>query len=346
MLKAAFLGCGGRSRGHYQAYQYVKKGKLMAVCDLDEERLNTRGEEYGIPTEKRYTDVHEMLDKEKPDVLHIVTAPIWRVELMTIAAEHEVPVAIVEKPVALQGEDWKQIRDLNEKCKTKFAVNTQLHFHPNNMMLKRDVAEGRIGDIRSIEASARSTVCDQGVHVLELAQSYNGFAAPRLAYGNVSDPGPIDSRQPSPATAEALIGFENGVRVQLLIGAVAPETNDSGSRFSHKRVAVYGTRGFAQWTMHWWERSTPEGGYEREEHSYGQQDVLAQAALTDAAFEWVEDDSKPHPTRLERALPKFNALLGVYVSALTHEPVELPFDPPDGIMDALKKRLTSSHDSL
>jgi len=117
MLKSAFLGCGGRSGGHYHAYQHVKKGQLVAVCDIKEELLNTRGEAYGIPAEKRYADVHEMLDKEKPDVLHIVTAPIWRVELMTIAAEHEVPVVIVEKPVVLQGEDWKQIRDLKRNAR-------------------------------------------------------------------------------------------------------------------------------------------------------------------------------------------------------------------------------------
>jgi len=309
---------------------------------MNEELLNTRGEEYGIPPEKRYADVHEMLDKERPDVLHIVTAPIWRVELMTIAADHGVPVAIVEKPIVLQGEDWRQIRDLNEKCDTEFVVNTQLHFHPNNMALKKDVADGRIGEVRFIEASAQSTVCDQGVHVLELAQSYNGFAAPTRAFGNVADATPIDGRQPSPATAAALIEFENAVQVQLLCGDVAPATNEGGGRCSHKRVAVHGSRGFVQWTMHWWEKNTPEGGYERGEHSYGEQDVLAQAALTEAAFEWVKDASKPHPTRLERALAKFNALLGVYVSALTHAPVDLPFEPPDGIMDALKKRLLST----
>jgi predicted dehydrogenase len=342
MLKSAFLGCGGRSRGHFQAYQYVKNGKLVAVCDMDKAKLDAGGKEYGIPEEKRYTDIHEMLDKEKPDVLHIVTAPIWRVELMTIAAEHEVPVAIVEKPIALQGEDWKQLRDLSQKSKTKFAVNTQLHFHPDNLMLKKDVAEGKIGDIKFIEASARSTVCDQGVHVLELAHSYSGFAKPTRVFGNVSDPRPIDSRQPSPATAAATIDFEGGLHIQLLCGDVSPKTIESGGTYSHKRVAVYGTRGFIQWTMHWWERSTPEGGYERGEHNYGQQDVLAQAALTEAAFEWVKDESKLHPTRLERSLSEFNVLLGLYVSALNCVPVDLPFEPPDGIMEALKKRLTHS----
>ena len=58
MLKFAFLGCGGRSGGHYNAYKHVKNGKLMAVCDMDEERLNTRGDAYDMPAEKRYTDVH------------------------------------------------------------------------------------------------------------------------------------------------------------------------------------------------------------------------------------------------------------------------------------------------
>jgi len=99
-----------------------------------------------------------MLDKECPDLLHIVTTPDLRVPLMTIAAEHEVPVAIVEKPIAIQGEDWRQIRDLREKCKTRFVVNTQLHFHARNLELKRDVAEGRIGEIRFIDVSARSTI--------------------------------------------------------------------------------------------------------------------------------------------------------------------------------------------
>jgi len=325
MYKSGFLGCGGRARGHAHAYQYVKNGRIAAICDLNEERLHAFGKDFGVET--RYTDIHEMLDKERPDLLHIVTPPNLRVPLMTIAADHEVPVAIVEKPIALQGEDWRQIRELNEKCKTNFVVNTQLHFHPRNQELKRDVAEGRIGEIRFVDASARSTMSDQGVHVLELAQSYNGFAAPVSVFGNVSG-----------SKAEAAITFENGVRTQLLCGAVAPKTNDSDAGHRHKRISVYGTRGFIQWTMVGWERNTPEGGYEHGSHDYGEQDVLAQAALTDAAFDWVKDPNNLHPTRLERALVKFNIILGVYTSAVQNAPISLPFEPPDGLMDALRAR--------
>ena len=337
MYKSAFLGCGGRARGHAHAYQYVKNGELVALCDLDEERLKSFGDDFGI--EKRYTDIHEMLDKERPDLLHIVTPPTLRVGLMTIAAEHEVPVTIVEKPIALQGEDWRQIRELNEKCKTNFVVNTQLHFHARNLELKRDVSEGRIGEIRFIDVSARSTILDQGVHVLELGHSYNGSVAPTSVFGNVSGANNIPTRQPSPDVAAAAITFENGVCAQMLNGGVSPKVIDSDSPYAHKRISVYGTRGFVQWTMHGWERSTPEGGYESGSHSYGEEDVLAQGRLTDAAFDWVKDENNLHPTRLELSLVQFNIILGIYVSTLNSVPVSLPFEPPDGLLDSLKSRL-------
>ena len=88
-----------------------------------------------------------------------------------------------------------------------------------------------------------------------------------------------------------------------------------------------------------WERLTPDKGYESGEHDYRTEDDHAQARLTEACFDWLEDEAKPHPTRLERSLAQFNAILGIYTSALRHEPVALPFDPPDRLRDALLARL-------
>ncbi len=89
-----------------------------------------------------------------------------------------------------------------------------------------------------------------------------------------------------------------------------------------------------------WERKTKDGAYECGTHDYGTEDNLAQGRLTEAVFDWLEDDSKLHPTRLERSLVEFNAILGIYVSALEHRPVDLPFDPPDGLCEALTARLS------
>ena len=336
-LKSAFLGCGPRARKHAQAYEGVTKGQMAAICDLDEARLQTFGDDFGI--EQRYTDIHRMLDEVQPDVLHVVTLPTIRVDLLTIANDHKVPVVIVEKPIAVQGEDYRAILELNQRAKTRYVVNTQLYFHPNNLQLKQYVAEGKIGEVRFIDVSARSTMLDQGVHVLELAHSYNAFAPFTRVFGNVSGRETLTSRQPAPDVAAMAIDFVNGVRAQMVCGVVAPQATDAESIYAHKRISVYGTRGWVQWWMAGWERFSEVDGYACGEHSYSEQDDLAQAALTDAAFEWAADETKLHPTRLERNLQQFNVVLGGYTSALEGRPVDLPFDPPDGMLDAFKERL-------
>ena len=347
-MKSAHLGCGPRARRHAEAYEFVQKGEIGAICDFNAERRTAFGRDFGVDAEHQYTDLGEMLEKEKPDVLDIVTAPTIRVDLMKLAAAYEVPVVIVEKPVAVQGEDYRQIKALNETSKTRFVVNTQLHFHRQNLMLKRDVAEGRIGDVRFLDASARSTILDQGVHVLELAYTYNGGATPVRVFGQVSGAQNLAPRtglpdgvgyQPSPDIAEAAVTFENGVQALLLSGHIAPRVGDHASIYAHKRLAVYGSRGYVQWTMHGWERFTHETGYESGLHDYAYEDVRAQAALLDAAFDWAADGEKLHPTRLALNLEQFNIILATYASALTATAIDLPFDPPDGLLDALRARL-------
>ena len=345
MFKSAILGCPGRARGHARAYEHVKRGKVAAICDLNEELLHSFGEEFGI--EKRYTDIHEMLDKERPDLLHIVTSPLTRdtleplrYPLMNIASEHGVPGAIVEKPVAVKAEDWRDLLALSKCTKTKFSVNTQLNFHPKNLELKRDVSEGRIGDIKFIDASARLVPVDQGPHVLQLVSSYIDNTRPVKVMGQVSGAKTLGSAQPSPDHAVARIIYANGLHVSVAFGTeMGPRVLEESGNNRHKRVFVVGTRGFVHWAFDKWERSTPDGGYEGGDLDYGEQNALAQIGLTEAMFDWIEDDDKVHPTHLDQSLAEFNILLGIYQSALTNAPIELPFEPPDGLLDSLKEIL-------
>ena len=340
MYRCAFLGCGGRARGHARAYKHVKRGELIAICDMNEERLHPFGEDFGIDT--RYTDLNEMLEKEKPDLLHIVTPPTIRHSLMSVASEHGVPAVIVEKPIAVEAEDWRDLVELEKTSQTKFCVNTQLNFHPRNLELKADVSAGKIGDIKFIDASARSTPIDQGPHVLQLVSSYIDNSRPVKVFGQISGGRNLQSRQPSPDHATASITYENGVRALVTFGTEgAPSISDNPGAHRHKRVAVFGTRGFVHWNMDGWERGTPEDGYETGSHSYGEQDVLGQAALTEAVFDWLEDDNRVHSTHLAQSLAEFNLILGIYASGLTHKPIQLPFDPPDGLIDSIKAEFGS-----
>lgn len=347
MYKSAILGCRGRARGHANAYRFVKKGKLAAICDMNEERLNDFGDHFDVSA--RYTDLDEMLDREKPDLLHIVTAPLLRgtnqhirYPLMKQVSDHGVPSAIVEKPIAVDSDDWNQIAGLAEDTHTKFVVNTQLNFHPKNIELKQDVADGKIGEIKFIDASARNTAVNQGPHVLQLVSSYIDNARPVSVLGQISGGDRLDSDEPSPLHTAAHVLYENDLHVSLAFGArmgqrVTKET-DRGNH-THKRVFVVGTKGFVHWRFSSWERLTLDGGYESGPLNYGEQDVQAQGNLTDAVFDWLDDENNVHPTHLKQSLAEFNLLLGMYYSGITNQIIDLPFNPPDGLIDLLREKL-------
>jgi len=331
------LGCGPRARGHADAYKHVKKSKLVAVCDMNEERLGKFTEEWGI--EKGYKDIHEMLDKEKPDLLHIVTQPNLRVPLLTLASEAEVPAVLVEKPLCVDSADFRAIADLHKTTKTKIAVNHQLRFHPKVLELLDDVMEGRIGDVRFIDGTSRLNLAGQGTHILNLVFAFNGGVRPVRVFGQVSGDSQLNTHHPAPDMAVGELVFANEVHGVIANGLNAPMTSDDEKAHMHKRIAVFGTRGFVHWKMQSWERSTTKVDYESGEKDYRAEDVLGQAAMTDAMFDWLEDDKKTHPNCLDVSLAESNTVLGMYASAIQRKPIELPFEPQESLLDELRKIL-------
>ncbi len=332
--KCAFLGCGPRSNGHAGAYSHITRGVKVACCDLDEERLNEYGEKWGI--DSCYTDLDEMLEKEKPDVVHMVTRPNLRVGLMTKLADAGVPGVIVEKPICVGADDYKGLRRLEQSAKTKFAVNHQLRHHPKVVAFLEDVEEGQIGQVRFLDASAVLPMSGQGVHVLDLMFAFAGYAEVETVFGASSGYDDIDGTHPSPNTAETLITFRNGMRGALQAGEGAPVFVKDVPNWGHKRIAVYGTHGFIHWRMFGWERSLPGGTVEAGEYEYGEDDVLGQAGLTNAMFDWLEDDSNPSPTNLKTSLDEWLVILAGYMSTVEARPVDFPFDPPDDLLDQFK----------
>jgi predicted dehydrogenase len=338
MYKSCCLGCGPRANGHADAYQHVKKGKLEAICDMREDRLTAFADKFAIP--RRYSDLRQMLDKEKPDLLHVVTQPNVRLEIFRIAEEHAVPAVLVEKPLALDAEDFTAIQAFGERAKLRICVNHQLRYHPKTLELLDLVLGGEIGEVRLIDASARYPLAGQGTHVLNLMFAYAGDKRPIRIFGQATGKRFWIPHHPCPDSAVGEMVFDGGtVHGLLACGDNAPVVHDPKIDWMHKRVAVYGTKGFVHWTMNSWELSTPQRGYQRGEKSYAAEDVLGQAAMTDAIFTWLEDDSKPHHNRLEISLAEVNTVLGLYQSALDRAIVELPFIPSGSYLAGFRQAL-------
>ena len=64
MYKTVIIGVGGgRAHGHANAYQYVKRGRVVAVCDLERDPMDEFADKYDVKA--RYSDYREMFEKEK-----------------------------------------------------------------------------------------------------------------------------------------------------------------------------------------------------------------------------------------------------------------------------------------
>jgi predicted dehydrogenase len=333
--KCAFLGCGPRANGHAEAYRHISRGIPAACCDLDPDRLAAFADAHGIPG--RYGNLDEMLDKEQPDVVHLVTPPTLRVHLMRRLSDAGIKGVIVEKPICIGAEDYKALRALAGTTATRFAVNHQLRHHPRILDLLAHVADGQIGDIRFIDASCVYPMSGQGIHVLDLLFAFGGYPEVETIFGASSGYDDINGTHPSPRTAESLLTFRNGLRAALQAGEGAPMFDKSAPTWGHKRISVYGTQGFVQWWMQGYEKTLPDGGVERGSHEYADEDVLGQAGLTNALFDWLEDGARPSPTNLSTSLDQWLVILGGYLSTVEARPVDFPMDPPDDLLDRFKR---------
>lgn len=340
MIKSAIIGVsGGRAKGLAEAYRHVTRGRLVAVSSRRKDKLETFGSDFGVPA--RYTDYREMFDQEKPDLVHVNTPPSVRLEIFEAAEAAGVPAVLVEKPLAIQGEDFLAIRALSRSARVKIAVNHQLHFHPRRSLLQRRVRDGAIGHLRFIEASAGMNPAYQGTHALQAIGAFNPGASPVSVFGQVSGAGGLAEtprHHYAPDQCTGVIEFDNGVSALLRCGAVAPRVISGGSTNVHKRIAVYGDRGFVHWTMHGWESRIDEV-YERGEHAYAEEDILGQAAMTEAMIDWIEDDSAVHPLNIDVSLSDFGVMLAIYESALSRTVVTLPFAPSPDLVGKLRATL-------
>ena len=344
MFKCAIIGVSGRRAvGHAEAYRHITRGKLSAVSARTPDKLHAFGERFAV--DARYLDYRELFEKEKPDLVHANTPPDVRLEILEAADAAGVPAVILEKPVAIQGEDYLRIKLFASRSKMKVAVNHQLHFHPRRLALQRQVEEGRIGEVRFVDASARMNLAYQGTHSLQAIGAFTGFAMPVAVFGQVAgEEGLRESvgKHYAPDQCVAAITYDSGIRAQLQCGPNAPEVG-IGRMNRHKRVAAYGTRGHVLWTMDSWEANC-EGKLSSGVHDYEAEDVLGQAGLTEAMFDWLLDETKAHPLRLSTSLRDFNVILGLYMSALRREVIALPVQPDDCLIPSLRQQLARTRD--
>ena len=94
-MKAALIGVGQIARQHLTCLKALTGVEVVAICDLSPATAEAAAERYGISA--WFTDHRAMLEKIRPDVVHITTPPTSHFRLSMAAFDAGAHV-IVEKP--------------------------------------------------------------------------------------------------------------------------------------------------------------------------------------------------------------------------------------------------------
>jgi predicted dehydrogenase len=123
----AVIGCGGMGMGHVKSIN--TECRLLAVCDVDEQRLAAGLKEAG-PDAKGYKDWREILDRKDVDIVHIPTPPHWH-GLMSVAAAEAGKDIWCEKPMTRTIYEGEKVVEAVQRNGRIFRLNTWFRFKDN-----------------------------------------------------------------------------------------------------------------------------------------------------------------------------------------------------------------------
>lgn len=338
--RVAQVGVGNRGMVHVNGFLALpERFELVAVCDLNAERLRERLAGKGIPA--TYSDAEQMLAETRPDVFCFVTPPSVRLDLVRLAAKYEVKALAFEKPMATSLQEAAAIRDLCRDHGIKAVVSHQQKYLTSLQRVKRVAESGRIGQVTHLEAHCQAWLSQLGTHYMDYLLWVNGGHRACWVVGHVHGRGKLTDSHPSPDYVLGQVLLANGVRATLQCGYLAPAYMAKAAFWVDNRLTVYGTHGYA-WgdtdgrfgalTMGSGGQIVREDapGYDpaRPGAGWGAQErtLLQPLYLRDLA-DWLDDDTRVHPCNIDLSYHGYEILEGLCISALDHTRVDLPLDP-------------------
>lgn len=215
----------GMGKNHARAVDKAEGAKLIAVCDIDEKRLQPIAEAHGV---KAYTSYEEMLKNDEIDVINVCTPSGMHVDMAIPAIEAGKNV-IVEKPVDIVVAKIDKLIEAGKKAGVKMSAIFQSRTTAMNKRMKDAIDSGRLGKLIGVHGilpwyraqsyyqgehgswkgtwgmDGGGSLMNQGVHTVDLLQWLAGRVKSVIgAYGVFGHD--IESED----KAAALLKFENG----------------------------------------------------------------------------------------------------------------------------------------
>lgn len=143
--KIAIVGLGGIAQlMHLPILSKLPNVHISAISDTNNNKLKGVSAKYGI--KPAYADYTEMLAKEDIDGVIIATPTDTHVNIALECLKAKKDV-LIEKPIARNFEEAKEIQTAAKKNKKQVMVGMNLRYRPDAMLMRSLVNSGELGDL-------------------------------------------------------------------------------------------------------------------------------------------------------------------------------------------------------
>ena len=351
--RAAVIGRTGRGNyGHGLdvVWNDIEQVDVVAVADEDEKGRAAAAKQLNVS--KAYSDYHEMLEKERPDIVSV--APRWldcHRDMVLGCAEHGCHV-FLEKPMCQSLEQADEMIASLEKRKLKLAIAHQTRYSPALEHVKKIIAEGSLGDIFELRGRGKEDrrgggedLMVLGTHVMDLMRLFAGDV--QWCFANVREGGKPVTRKEVRDGAEGL-GLLAGDEIHAMYHFDGTTTGYFSTQRAKDGVArryglqVYGSKGILTMTMgalgeiwfvedpSWqagrskaeWKRIS-SGGVGKPESLRERNHSLGNRLIALDLIRAIETDTQPRGSAYE-GRAALEMILGVYESHRQKGPVGFP----------------------
>ncbi len=154
IVRIAIAGVGSRGKNAYglELLNMKDRAKVVAVADIDPERLALAGDAHGVPKEMRFSSAEAMLAMPKlADAMLVCTQDRQHVPHAVEALKKGYDV-MMEKPISPKLEDLQEITKVSRENGRRVVVCHVLRYTPFFQTIKKTIDSGVLGEVVSIQA--------------------------------------------------------------------------------------------------------------------------------------------------------------------------------------------------
>lgn len=335
-IRTAIIGTGSIAQAHFDAAKSLDaRVEVVGAMDIDNERVRVFCEKNQIA--RSYTNVEELLSREKPDLVHICTPPGTHCSLSVQSLEAGAWV-LCEKPLCGSLAEMDRIEDAEKRTGNYCSSVFQWRFGSGGQHLRSLIQQGALG--RPLVAICQTTwyrgldyysVPWRGKWETELGGPTMGLGIHLMDFflwllGNWKDVrsmmGTLDRPIDVEDTSMALVRFANGAMASVINSALCPR-QESYLRLDFQKVTVEVRTLYSYNNQNWQFSVARNSPYEKELEQWKRipSDVQSShAAQLSALLDSMEQGKRPLVSGSE-ARRTIEFLGALYKSAITGETV-------------------------